>query len=303
MPRHIGGELGRAADRQMKGRRPACAITMVRDDHFFLERWVAYYSQFFGRDALYVINHGGDAKIADIAWGCNVINLPPVFDQNFDAVRWRLIQNLANGLRGYFEFIICGDVDEFVVVDPSTGLGLDQFLARRKRKITITPIGLEVVHLAEIEPEEITGPILGPRRHCRFSTAYSKPCIFNRPTDLSRGGHYATDDELNVFRKLYLFHMRFADAGLFNRRHAARSAQMDGFAEMGPISGFWKKVEGQETLMDKVARLPVSARFDFDPHVERMHASWASRGDRLFSPAREISEELAVIPERFHGVV
>lgn len=291
----------------MKEKRPACAITMVKDDYFFLELWVGHYARFFGRDALYVVSHGGDPRVAEIASGCNVIALPPVFNESFDAVRWRLLQNLANGLRGYYEFIICGDVDEYVVVDPKTGLGLDDFLARRKRKITITPIGLEVIHRPAEEPEPVTGHVIGPRRHCRFSTAYSKPCIFNRPTDLSRGGHYATDPELNTFRNLYLFHMRCADEGTYTQTLARRSAQMDGIASSrggGIIGGHWKREDKRETLMDKLVRLPVTGEFDFSGHCERMHGSWGARDEHgLFGPDREICEELAVIPERFIGIV
>jgi len=292
-----------------KGKRPACAVTMVRDDHFFLERWVAYYGAQFGPDALYVVSHGGDPRVAEIAAGCSVLTLPPIFGEDFDVVRWRLLQGIGNGLRGYFEFVLVGDVDEFVVVDPALGESIVAFLARYgRRRCTLTPVGLEVVHLADREPEALDGPILGARRHCVFSTAYSKPCLFNHAVRLARGGHFATDPALMVPEGLYLFHMRFADAGLSAARLAQRQAQVAaiglGSADRTMISRDWRRMPGEASPFDRMAALPVEGGFDFSSEVARMKASWAPRGDGgLYGFDRETGRSLSVVPERFFGIV
>ncbi len=293
----------------MKSKALACAVTMVRDDYFFLEKWVRYYGEQFGRDALYVINHGNDARISDIAAGCNVIGLPGVFSNSFDRVRWRLIANLANGLRGYYQFVVCGDVDEFVAMDPATGMGLLDFLAkRRKRFMTITPVGLDLVHLPDKEPDPLGDAILGPRRFCRFNGFYSKPCVFNRETRLSRGGHWADDAKLRMLRGLYLFHMRFADAGLYADTRVRRSEQL---TDMGVktrkdtvISGHWFIEPGRDDPYSIAAGLQVKDDFDFTEFTGRMEKSWKPRGEGgLFGFKGEEAGHLNTIPDRFFGLV
>ncbi len=44
-------------------------LTMVRDDAFFLRKWCEYYGGLFGRENLYVINHGRGQMVREIAWG------------------------------------------------------------------------------------------------------------------------------------------------------------------------------------------------------------------------------------------
>lgn len=292
----------------MADKKLACVLTMVKDDYFFLERWVAYYGGIFGRDALYVVSHGGDPRIAEIAAGCSVITLPGDFQENFEVMRWRLFNGFAQGLRGYYDFVVITDVDEFVVVDPKTGLGLDDFLRKRRGKVSVTPVGLEIVHQPAREPEPIAeGPMLGPRRYARFTTAYSKPIIFNHDVRLSRGGHYSTDPELKVFRNLYLFHMRYVDAALhadtMNRR-AAQVARLEN-SDDSQVSWQWQGKQANGRPYDELVGLPVQDDFDFGGFVDRMNESWALRDESagLYHFRREISKELKTVPERFFGLV
>lgn len=46
---------------------PVAALTMVRGEDFFLKRWLAYYRQFLPDEHIYVLNHGGDPEVAEIA--------------------------------------------------------------------------------------------------------------------------------------------------------------------------------------------------------------------------------------------
>ena len=87
-------------------------VTMVRDDAFFLERWVGYYGGLFGRENCYVVNHGRGDEVARIAEGCNIFGIPGDPHPNFDMKRWRLLNNLVAGLRSYYKWVIVGDVDK-----------------------------------------------------------------------------------------------------------------------------------------------------------------------------------------------
>ena len=46
-----------------------CALTMVRNDDFYLRRWVEYYGRELGRENLYIFFDGTDQKIADFYGG------------------------------------------------------------------------------------------------------------------------------------------------------------------------------------------------------------------------------------------
>ena len=43
----------------------AAALTMVRDDTFFLKAWLRHYGTLFGRENCYIINHGRGEAVAD----------------------------------------------------------------------------------------------------------------------------------------------------------------------------------------------------------------------------------------------
>lgn len=288
-------------------KKTACVITMVRDDLFFLDRWVRYYAAIFGRSALYVVNHGGNPAVSDIASGCNVIAIPDTFDENFDVHRWRLFNGLSSGLRNYFDFVMVTDVDEFLIVDPKTGLGLDDFLAKRQAKLTLTPIGLEVVHKPDLETDTIeNGPILGPRRFARFTSAYSKPCVFNHTVKLSRGGHFANDPTLKVFRNFYLFHMRYADAQLYKDTLQRRQNQVAALGrDPGLLSWQWTASESELSPYEKISQQPVKDGFDFSENIARLSETWGPRdGDgELYNFARDISQVLQTVPNRFFGMI
>ncbi|MCP5074986.1 MAG: hypothetical protein GY947_17060 [Rhodobacteraceae bacterium] len=287
----------------------AAAITMVKDDYFFLKKWVDYYGGLFGKQSLYIFNHGGDPKIDRIAEGCNVMYLPPGFDETFDAKRWRLLNNFTNGLRNYYRFVICGDVDEFIVPDPKLKLDLADFLAKRQGRVLITPIGLEVIHRREVETQSVEKSILGPRLHCRFSTYFCKPCVIGKPVDLARGGHYAMDPKLLLFRNLYLFHMKYADYNIYTGTLKRRVTQVEAIEghdkDASDLSAHWFLEPGAEGAeLDKLANLPLRDRFDFSDRLKEMDQTWEPRGeDGLWHFRKHVGQELFPIPERFSGII
>ena len=68
----------------------AAALTMVRDDTFYLKAWLRYYGGMFGRENCYIVNHGRGIEVAQLADGCNIIGIPGDPHPNFDMKRWRM---------------------------------------------------------------------------------------------------------------------------------------------------------------------------------------------------------------------
>jgi hypothetical protein len=287
----------------------AAAVTMVRDDVFFLRAWLAHYGETLGRQNCYVINHGYGAEVAALAQGCNVIGLPSDPHKNFDVKRWGLLNNLASGLRRYYRHVIVGDVDELVVVDPVAGQSLREYLAAIPDKRVLTPVGLEVIHRIDLEHDNIDTCIIGPRRHVRPAPHYSKPCIISTPAKLSRGGHFARYPKLHTPDALYLFHLKFCDFGHYkdamDRRNAITKEIGDDIKGTA-IGRHWFAAERGEDqkIFEGFMDLKMQDGFDLGIIRKRMHRSFKARGQTGFyefnRPAFDTQYQL---PERFNGLI
>lgn len=283
-------------------------VTMVRDDAFFLERWVGYYGGLFGRENCYVVNHGRGDEVARIAEGCNIFGIPGDPHPNFDMKRWRLLNNLVAGLRSYYKWVIVGDVDELVVLDPEAGRSLLDFLDRRRKGQVLTPLGLEVIHRIDLEPEPVTGPILGPRRHVRVAMHYAKPGVVSVGTKIARGGHFTQAEELVTPDNLYLFHLKFCDfanyVGVMDRRNAVTQA-VGGDVKGASIGRHWfAEARGEDrAVFEDFAGLRHIDGFDMRPFRKMMHQSWKPRGETGFWQFdRPDIDAQFTLPERFSGV-
>ncbi|MBN2906908.1 MAG: glycosyltransferase family 2 protein [Rhodobacteraceae bacterium] len=203
-----------------KAKAPCAALTMVRGEDFFLARWLEHYRRFLPDEHIYVLNHGADPKVTEIARGVNVIGLP--YDETRKSVnqrRWQILSQFTSGLTQFYNWVICNDVDELVVLDPEQGDNLlDYLLERRKARAApvLIPFAIEMVHVPELEPEPLCPgePIIGKRRIYRLNSNYAKPCITSVPLDFKPGGHGSTVHKFKIDPHLYNFHLRFVDYGM-----------------------------------------------------------------------------------------
>lgn len=283
------------------------AITMVRDDAFFLKTWLRYYGDLLGRENCTVVNHGHSPEVARLAQGCNVIGIPGDPHPNFDMKRWRLLNGLVTGLRAYYGHVIVGDVDELVVLDPQAG-GLLDWLAKQPLRRVLTPLGLEVIHRPDIEPDPLSTAILGPRRHVRPAPHYSKPCVISLGTKIARGGHFTQADKLFAPDPLYLFHLKFCDQALYVQTMDRRNAMTQDVGvrlQDAAIGRHWfAEARGDDSaVFADFADLKRQDGFDLSRLRKRMRRSWKARGDTGFwqfdRPEYDLRYEL---PERFFGL-
>ena len=287
----------------------AAALTMVRDDTFFLEAWLRHYGTVLGRENCYIVNHGRGAAVADLAAGANVIGIPGDPHPNFDMKRWRLLNNLVQGLRCYYTHVIVGDVDELVVVDPETGLNLLEYLGRTKPRQVLTPLGLEVLHRIDLEHDPVEDHIIGPRRHVRLAPHYSKPCILSHGAKIARGGHYTQHETLNAPDDLYLLHLKFCDfanyVAVMNARNAVTESIGTGVKDTSIGRHWFAEARGEDrALFEGFQYLELQDGFDLGWVRKRMRRSWKARGETGFWQFdRPDLDGLYRLPARFVGVV
>ncbi len=285
------------------------ALTMVRDDAFFLKAWLRHYGELFGRENCYIVNHGRGEEVSDLATGCNVIGIPGDPHKNFDMKRWRLLNNLVQGLRCYYNHVVVGDVDELVVMDPAADGDLLSFIANTRPGRVVTPMGLEVIHRIDLEPEPITDAIIGPRRYVRPAPHYSKPCIVSTGVKIARGGHFTQYEKLHVPDELYLMHLKFCDFATYtdamDRRNAVAGATGASVRDASIGKHWFAETRGEDcAVFEEFATLELQEEFKPGPVRRKMYRSWGPRGDTGFfnfdRPDIPIQWQL---PERFNGVI
>ncbi|NNE53357.1 MAG: glycosyltransferase family 2 protein [Sulfitobacter sp.] len=283
-------------------------LTTVRDDDWFLRKWVDYYGGYFGREALYVINHGNQESVRQIAEGANLFAIPDTQRVAFNPLRWRTQNFLLSALRQWYDHIIVCDVDEFVVIDPASGHDLGSYMRQARKRRVRTAIGLEILHLRDREEGDVETSILGPRRYAQLSHWYCKPCVVSRRTKLSRGGHYASWDQIETPEHLYLFHMKFCDFDLYadtlNRRNEmVQSMGVSDVKETTTNRQWFAEDRDDEALFAEFATREVDDSWDFSAQRQQMNDTFRYRNNDLYHFDLDPSEKLFKLPERFAGIV
>lgn len=284
------------------------AVTMVRDDLFFLKAWLRHYGEMFGRENCYIVNHGRGTEVATEAAGCNIIGIPGDPHKNFDVKRWGLLNSLVGGLRRYYRHVIVGDVDELVVLDPASGQTLLERLEETKDGQVLTPLGLEVIHRIDVEEDEIAEHILGPRMHVRPAPHYSKPCVISAPVKIARGGHFTQYEKIHTPEDLYLMHLKYCDfgayVGVMDRRNQV-TEEIGASVKQVAIGRHWfSEARGEDkAVFQSFADLEMQPEFEFIRIRRRMRRSFGPRGETgYYQFDRPDFQTQYKLPDRFAGL-
>jgi len=203
----------------------ACALTHVRHESFFLEKWIAYYGAIVGRENLFVVIDGADWQVDVDLTGINVSTLLDAPRQRIRSDRFmaKEMSGKANALRKNFDFVIRGDVDEYVVIDPASGLDWPAALQELGEEGYIFALGVDMVQSdVETTPVDRDAPLLGQRNFGFVSDRYSKPFVISRWNNWAGGAHRLLNRTVKLSQHFVLFHMALADKGIAAERMAAR---------------------------------------------------------------------------------
>ena len=191
------------------------ALTMVRNDDFYLRKWVAYYGAQLGKENLYIFFDGTDQRIADFCAGTHAVLHEKIGHQVISAEKGRLkflSEQAAALLSGGYDRVIGVDDDEFVVVDPRLGLSLPEFLSRQKIGTSLSALGLDFGQkLGEEDEITDTEPFLCQRHYAQIGTRYTKPSIVARPCIWGSGFHRIKGHNFHIAKDLYLLHFGYFD--------------------------------------------------------------------------------------------
>lgn len=284
---------------------------MVRDEVFFLQKWIDYYSRFVPRENLYILVDGPDSTLPEDTQGCQIITFPKSQPgRHWDRSRWRFLSQFAGALTHRFDVVIGGDVDELIALDPDLGGDPIAYIAEQTTEDVISPFAIEIVHRVDLEtPLAPTHPILDQRSFGRPNAFYCKPCIIRVPVQWSLGQHYSDYPRLHVSDALFLFHLRFVDRDILLDRQKQRHAHVtdidSNLIDNAAGAGWAKSVDDIDDQLLEFAQAgpPKADDFLFESHRSRMYRRWRYENKRSVWKHAKFSEtETLVIPERFKSL-
>ena len=213
--------------KQEKKLKRIAAITMARNDEFFLGRWIKYYGEQIGLENLYIYLDGTDQVIPKNAGVAHIKKLPhrDMSRAAGDKYRIGLMNDLARELLKKYDIVIGCDCDEFLIVDPKTNKSLAEYLSEIKIKNTVSGLGLDVGQNMNSEPAlDANMPILTNREYALLSTRYTKPVVKTVPLDWGSGFHSISGHNFHIDKNLYLLHFGAVDMKMLMCKAAARGA-------------------------------------------------------------------------------
>ncbi len=211
------------------------ALTMARNDDFYLRKWVEYYGGQLGRENLYIFLDGLDQVVGDFCAGTHAQAVEKIGSQVIEAEKGRLrflSGKAAELLAGGYDLVIGVDADEFIVVDPKLGKTLPEYLSTLRIKDSVSALGLDFGQkIGEEEEIREDEPFLHQRHYAQLGTRYTKPSIIAKPLVWGSGFHRIKGHNFHIAKDLYLFHFGYFDLARIQARYTDKDRMDQGWGE------------------------------------------------------------------------
>ena len=198
-----------------------CAITMARNDEFFLNRWIKYYGAELGEENLYIYLDGVDQPIPSNAGKANVIHCNRIAGQVVVAEKKRLtfLSEQASKHLETYDLVIGADADEFLLVDPACNMSLVEYLSSIRIKSSISGLGVDVGQKPDEEKVlDAEKMFLQQRSYAHISPKYTKASVIAKPVRCGSGFHRIKFRNYHIDPFLYLFHFGSVDTEMIKMR-------------------------------------------------------------------------------------
>lgn len=201
------------------------AITMARNDDFFLSRWIKYYGKNLGHENLYIYLDGEDQNIPENAGAAHITKLPHTDMSRSTGDKYRIekMSSLAKKLLKTYDIVIGCDCDEFLIVEPNLNQTLVEYLSNKNIQTTLSGLGLDIgQHINYESALDTSKPFLTQRGYALLSTRYTKPVVINKPVQWGSGFHSIRGHNFHIDRNLYLLHFGAVDMDMLVTKAANR---------------------------------------------------------------------------------
>lgn len=208
------------------------ALTMARNDLFFLEKWIGYYGVELGEENLYVFLDGEDQIKPSNAGKTNISVLKHIALSRTegDKKRITLLSHFAESLFDRYDIVIGTDADEFLVIDPKCDISLREYLSSIEINPSVSALGIDIgQHMNKEETLNINQQILLQRNFAVVSSRYTKPVVISKPVTWGSGFHRIKGHNFNIDKNLYLFHLGYCDVEILKQKWADDSRIKEGW--------------------------------------------------------------------------
>ncbi len=207
----------------MTSMKKICAITMVRNDSFFLRKWVEYYGAQLGEKNLRIYFDGEDQIIPDFCQGIHTEFKPRILGMVVKSEKERLsfLSNQAAYLMNTenYDLIIGVDADEYLIVDPKLGKTLQEYLNTIDVDVCLSGLGIDVgQHLDYEGTIDSNKTLLSQRSYAYLCSRYTKPSIISQPVMWGSGFHRVKKHNYHIDKNLFLFHVGSIDLNMIKER-------------------------------------------------------------------------------------
>lgn len=288
-------------------------VTMVYNDKFFLELWLGYYRKFTSSKNIYIVTHGPQPYVHDIAGDCNIVEIErdprnPRLDQD----RMSFLSTFCSELTEKHSRVVMNDVDEIIALDPDVAWDLDAYISNIPSSVkVISPLGLEVIHRFDIESDyDYSRKMFDQRQFVRMNGWYTKPNITSVPIVWGPDGHGCSYDTLYVDDNLYTFHLKWFDQNTHVRRHEERLGfrfnDKDGNEVIIGAGSWGWSAQAYRIVTNSFLKFPIFSEkesFDFTAQRERVRSSFQEAKPGMYKIHWFVEHKLHTLPDRFIGMV
>lgn len=275
-----------------------CAITMVRNDYFFLKKWVEYYGSQLGKENLRIYFDGEDQTVPDFCKDVYTEVKPRVEGKvvKGDKGRIAFLSRKAESLmkNESYDLVIGTDVDEFLVVEPNLGVGLRQYLSTLHIKGSVSGLGIDVGQNLDCEAAiDGSSSFLSQRGYGYLCSRYTKPSVIAEPLRWGAGFHRVKGRGYTIDKNLFLFHFGCIDLEMIEKRMLNADLLSRGW-----LRHLKKRARTIYIVTKKRAR-------EWDNTVRRMrHVQQILRNPVAWNkPWNPIIKVVVRIPERFKDII
>ena len=272
------------------------AITMARNDSFFLKKWISYYGRELGRENLYVFLDGLDQEAPEGSEGVSITKVEKIKGKvvALDRARLKFLSDRAAELLTDYDLIIGCDADEFLVVDPKLEISLRAYLSTLNIQSSASGLGLDIgQNLNEEKPIIENENFLSQRSYAFISTRYTKPVVIAQPLTWGSGFHRIKGENFHIAEHLDLIHLGGFDDNMLMAR----------FSDKDRMAGGWAKhiEKRRKTIVEVTERKAID--LDKISKKLRLFQTFCRKPYAWNKPSMAWWKVVVKLPERFKNIL
>ena len=203
-------------------KKKAAIFTIVKDEYYFLPKWIKYYSQFFDKNDMFILDHETkDGSTTGLGVNVKLISNGLAFDHLWLVEQ---VQSFQSELLQQYEVVVFTEVDEILygLNEPLDKL-IDGFIKDENKKF-LTSIGYEIRQdIGNEKPLLLDDNIMQYRDYWFRYTSYDKTLITKVPLKYGFGFHEC--NYTKSFDNLYMLHLHRVDLDIMIDRRSKRATQ------------------------------------------------------------------------------